>query len=77
MLTSTSVRCLVLFVSFLRLSASMSVSVRLSARLPVTVCACVCFEPNICASLGVQSASAMKVNAWIRAPATARDLESA
>ena len=57
--------------------SSVCLSLCLSARLSVPVCACVCFEPNICASLGVQRASAMKVNAWIRAPATARDLESA
>ena len=33
-------------------------------------------ESNMCASFGVNPASALKVNAWICAPATDRDLES-
>ena len=59
-----SVLCLSCLVFVFPLSVSVWVSV------PVCVCLYIC----LCLS---QRASGKKVNAWIRAPATARDLESA
>ena len=62
--------CPVLFVSFLCASVCLCLSACLSLACP---CLCVLVRStDMCASFR----SAKKVNAWIRAPATARDLES-
>ena len=74
--------CPFLFVSFPLLSVPVSVSVPVCVCLYVCPClslpVCSCEESvsRVCKFSDVQRASGKKVNAGIRAPATARDLES-